>query len=753
MSDREGKVSILVVDDKPEKLLSLEAVLEDLGQNIVRAYSGREALRHVLNQEFAVILLDVNMPDMDGFETAGLIRQRRQSAHVPIIFLTAMSDEMHVARGYSLGAVDYILTPVVPQVLRSKVAVFVDLFRKTQQVQLQAERLRQRATQLHRLTGASLAINSASGVEKITQIATETAREVIDTHTAITIASPGHHHHAHAASYASYSPKYAFWRNVTPQLPEHGMHLLVCGTNKAMRMTHTELDAHSPAPPPGGADPQSIPPLRGMLAAPLTGRDGRNMGLVLLSDKVDGEFNDDDEAVLVQLAQMASVAIENTIFAEEREANRLKDEFLSTLSHELRTPLNAISGWVQLLRLDSNCASAAAAPGNGDNGASNGEVAHGLEVIERNVKAQTKLIEDLLDLSRISTGKLRLTATKIMLKPVVEAAVEALRPAIEEKGITLICRIDDDAADACVSGDPDRLQQVFWNLLSNATKFTPAKGEITARLHRENGTARVSVSDTGDGIDPGFLPHVFDRFRQADSSSSRRHGGLGIGLTIVRHIIELHGGSVSADSAGKGRGSTFSVTLPLLDAHHVDAVCTEHDTSSSSASSAAASGRAAGQDNRAEALLPTALEGIRVLLVDDEPDAREVVADILDRFGASTTTAGSAPEALKLIATVKPQIVVSDIAMPDHDGFWLLRELRRLPPDQGGHIPAIALTAYARPEDRSHAIESGFHAHLAKPIDPNDLVGTVHRVIQQHATLSKLGIVLDPVSSRVGVGA
>ncbi|HEY1628525.1 MAG TPA: response regulator, partial [Tepidisphaeraceae bacterium] len=228
----DSRVSILIVDDKPEKLLALEAVLEDLDQSIVRAHSGREALRHILNRDFAVILLDINMPDMDGFETAEMIRQRKSSAHVPIIFLTAMSDEMHVSRGYSLGAVDYILTPVVPQVLRSKVAVFVDLFKKSQQVQLQAERLRQRATQLHRLTGASLAINSATSVQKIVEIATETARELIGAHQAVMLATPGSHS-AHAASTASYSEKYAAWRNKSPKLADRALYTLITTTNTA----------------------------------------------------------------------------------------------------------------------------------------------------------------------------------------------------------------------------------------------------------------------------------------------------------------------------------------------------------------------------------------------------------------------------------------------------------------------------------------------------------------------------------------
>jgi signal transduction histidine kinase/DNA-binding response OmpR family regulator len=692
------KVSILIVDDRPDKLLSLEAVLEDLGQTIVRAYSGREALRHILQQEFAVILLDINMPDMDGFETAQLIRQRPNSAHVPIIFLTAMSDEMYVSRGYSLGAVDYILTPVVPQVLRSKVAVFVDLFRKTQQVQSQSDRLQLRASQLHRLTSASLAINSATSVEKIVQIATETARELIGAHQSIMSASPGHRHHVHAASFASYSEKYARWRwpHNGPKIRDNS-HSLVCATNRPMRMNRDELDGHPPL-----LAPEDGPQLHGLLAAPLTGRDGHNMGLVFLSEKLFGEFSEDDQAMLMQLAQMASVAIENTIFAEEREANRLKDEFLSTLSHELRTPLNAISGWIQLLKMEPV----------------DGEVSRGLDVIERNVKAQTKLIEDLLDLSRITTGKLRLSARPILIKPVLEAAVEAMHPVVEDKQIALKLELED--IEATVFGDPDRLQQVIWNLLSNAAKFTPSGGTITVRQNRDAGQVQISVIDTGDGMEADFLPHVFDRFRQADSSSARRHGGLGIGLTIVRHIVELHRGTVSAASAGKGLGSTFTVTFPVVSASHFSI-------------------RPQPKDG---VVKPPSLQGINILIVDDEPDAREVFAQILQRYEAQVTTAASAAEALQLIASCKPDVVVTDIAMPEQDGFALLRDLRRLPTEAGGAVPAIALTAYARPEDQTRAFDCGFQDHLSKPVDPADLIGAIHRCAKMPA-LPRLGIILD----------
>jgi signal transduction histidine kinase/DNA-binding response OmpR family regulator len=674
------------VDDRPEKLLSLEAALEDLDLSIVRAQSGRDALRHLLSGEFAVILIDINMPDMDGFETAQFIRQRRHSAHIPIIFMTAMTDEMHLARSYSLGAVDFILTPVVPQVLRSKVAVFVDLFRKSQQVQMQADRLRQRATQLHRLTSTSLTINSASSVQKIAQIAADTARELIGTNLALMLISPGDHP-AHTASCASYSGKHASWQKKSPNLQGGGLFILVSKTNKPMRMTHLELEAHAPA----HAISDDTPPLRGLLAAPLTGRDGSNMGAILLSDKMEGEFTDDDQAILVQLSQMASVAVENAIFADERESNRLKDEFLSTLSHELRTPLNAISGWIQLLRMKPL----------------DEETTHGLEVIQRNVVSQTRLIEDLLDLSRITSGKLRVKAKPIEIVRVVEAAVDSLLPVAREKGVAIDCQFD-GARGAVVVGDAERLQQVCWNLLSNAVKFTASGGMISVRLARENGMIRLSVTDTGVGIENEFLPFVFDRFRQADSTSSRHHGGLGIGLAIAKHLVELHNGSIRVESEGKDRGATFNVRLPAASITHPQNLNERPDNGD-------------GQGVQS-------LQNVRVLVVDDEPDTREIITQILCRYHAQVESACGAAEALSRIPSMRPNVVVTDLAMPELDGFALLRELRRLGHEQGGDTPAIALTAYARPEDRARAFEVGFQEHLSKPVDPQELIGTIHRL-------------------------
>lgn len=695
--------SILIVDDRPEKLLALEAVLEDLGTRIVRAESGREALRAVLNEEFAVILLDVNMPGLDGFETAQMIRQRQSSRHIPIIFLTAFGDDLHMARGYSMGAVDYIQTPFVPEVLRTKVSVFVDVFRKTIQVKQQAQSLRRRAEQLQKLAAASVVINGAMSMPKMLQTITDAARDVVGSHQAITMFLSGSvaPSRQKTESFTSFSDRYADWRGRALQLDAIA-DTTAAKSHLPTRLTEEELKQH---PDWEIVHQQLLPPIcGGMLAAPLRGRDGQPLGVIYLTDRYNGAFTADDEAILVQLSQMASIAIENILYSQEREANRLKDEFLATLSHELRTPLNAILGWAQLLRMEKL----------------QGQAAHGVEVIERNAKAQTKLIEDLLDVSRITTGKLRLNIRRMSMTDVIDAAADAMRPAAEAKRITLAVRRSSPMSE--VTGDPDRLQQVIWNLLSNAVKFTPAGGKVTIEIETVDPHVQVRVTDTGPGISREFLPYVFDRFRQADSTSTRMHGGLGIGLTIVRHIVELHGGSVRADSAGEGRGATFTVVIPTVS--HCDAVVESTTTI----------------ENDASDTLPETgdeLEGVRVLLLDDEHDARDVVSEVLRRRGAVVKGAANVGEAMDLLASFRPAIVVSDIAMPDADGFAFIRQLRALTPDRGGNTPAIALTAYARHDDRDRTLASGFQSHLAKPVEPHDLVSQIVSLIPQTSNLQE----------------
>jgi PAS domain S-box-containing protein len=381
--------------------------------------------------------------------------------------------------------------------------------------------------------------------------------------------------------------------------------------------------------------------------------------------------------------------------AAER-ASQMKDEFLATLSHELRTPLSAILGWAYVLRAKS--------PGSE-------ELNKGLETIERNARMQTQLIEDLLDMSRITSGKVRLDVQPVHAASLVESALEAVRPAAEAKGIRLERTLDPRAGS--VSGDPSRLQQVVWNLLTNAIKFTPRGGRVHVVLERINSHVEISVADTGVGIDPEFIAHVFDRFRQADGSTTRRFGGLGLGLAIVKNLTELHGGAVRAHSAGSGQGSTFTVQLPL------GVVPRDPD--------APARQRPSDEQGTPDYGLVD-LSGIRVLVVDDQGDARDLVGRVLSECKAEVITAADAAEALALVERERPHVLVSDIGMPDVDGYELLKRVRALGVKHGGAVPAIALTAFARSEDRTRALNKGFRVHVSKPVEPAELIATVASV-------------------------
>ncbi|HEY3202603.1 MAG TPA: response regulator [Thermoanaerobaculia bacterium] len=691
----EERVNILAVDDHPGKLLALSAILSELNQNVVTAPSGREALRHLLNEEFAVILLDVHMPGMDGFETAALIRQRKSTEHTPIIFVTSYPDDTHASRGYSLGAVDYILAPVDPDALKTKVMVFVELFKKTAQVKMQAQALEHRASQLHRLTQAALAINSALSPDQTLQVVTDFARDILGAHQAIAVAAPDQKWSTPRTA-VSLSRRYEELGERSVLADRTALLSFLSAIDGAVRVCR------------GDSSPEwerflaSDRPARlGWLAAPLRGRDGRNMGLLHLLEKYNGEFTEDDEAILTQLAQMSSIAIENAVNAEAREANRIKDEFLTTLSHELRTPLAAILGWTRLLRSERL-------------GSRRSKDA--LEVIERNVVAQTKLIDDLLDVSRIITGKLRLRLQTAMLSSVIEAAMESMRPAADGKKIEMRLENELPRDSDRIVGDPDRLQQIIWNLISNSIKFTPPRGRVTVGLSRRNGEFEIAVSDTGRGMTPEFLAHAFDRFRQEDSSTTRSHGGLGIGLAIARHLAELHGGSIAAESAGPDRGSRFMVLLPAV-ALRVDSA-EKREPESVEAVALRAHGS-------------TDLTGVKVLLVEDQWDSRDLMSEILRTAGCEVTAVGSVPEALEALPVSLPDVLVSDIGMPGEDGYSLLRRIRQYPAEEGGLVPAIAVSAYAREEDRIRSLSAGFQIHLAKPFEPVEMTEAVGRLARR----------------------
>jgi PAS domain S-box-containing protein len=397
-------------------------------------------------------------------------------------------------------------------------------------------------------------------------------------------------------------------------------------------------------------------------------------------------------------AREALLEAERTARAEAEQASRLKDEFLATLSHELRTPLNAILGWSQILRRRSR----------GDT-----RLHEGFGVIERNARVQVQLIEDLLDMSRIVAGKLRLDVKPVELREVIQAALESVAPAAQARGVELRTVQDHDAGP--VRGDAARLQQVVWNLLANAIKFTPRGGVVTITLTQQAASARLVVSDSGMGIEPDFLPYVFERFRQSEGGSTRRHQGLGLGLGIVKSLVEMHGGQVHALSEGRGKGASFVVDLPWMAAEQG-----AHD--------------GLAKPNRAiweledELSDERALQGISVLVVDDERDMRELVAHVLAEVGANVLCASSAAEAYRMLCSERPNVLLSDVGMPDEDGYSLIRRVRELPAREGGDIPSIALTAFARSEDRRRALMAGFQSHLAKPVEPAELVAVVASV-------------------------
>ena len=469
--------------------------------------------------------------------------------------------------------------------------------------------------------------------------------------------------------------------------------------------------------------PEGHLPVVSYLAVPVVSRSGEVLGGLFFGHPQPGVFTERDEIVVAGLASQAAVAMDNArlyetakraraeaeraaaenerLYRQAEESSRLKDEFLATISHELRTPLSAILGWARMLRMGQLTEDAAV---------------KALETIERNARAQAQLIDDLLDVSRIITGKLRMDVQPADPNTFIDAAVEAVRPAAEAKGVRVQKIIDTGAI--AIPGDPVRLQQVVWNLLSNAIKFTPRGGRVQIRSERVNSHLEIVVSDTGQGISADFLPHVFDRFRQADQKTSRQHGGMGLGLAIVRHLVELHGGTVRANSDGEGHGSTFTVMLPITPVYQVDE----------------SGGRV---HPAARDLLPRLddcsdrLDGLRVLVVDDEADTRDLLKQGLEYCGAKVKCVGTAEEALDLLTSSAPDILISDIGMPVVDGYDLIKKIRRLPSDRGGKVPAIALTAYTRTEDRLNSLRAGYDMHVPKPVELAELVAVAATVVRR----------------------
>jgi PAS domain S-box-containing protein len=664
----DGRPSILLVDDTPANLLALEAVLAPLGHRLVRATSGEEALRCMLTEVFCLALVDVQMGGMDGFETVALIKSHPRIALTPVIFVTAISDEAkHFFEGYAHGAVDYLVKPFDPYVLRSKVSVFVDLYLRGRKIQEQDRLLRQQEIAALRRRSDERYRGLAESVPVIVWV----------------VGPDGTIRYGNQA-WSSYSGlPFESGGDVTDSRFVHEGDLARTRASwLAARGSGTHWEHEYRLRRHDGE-------YRWHLGRALPEQDGKAgiSGWIVTATDIDERKRTDD--LRAQLLRQEHRARE-----EAEAANRAKDEFLATVSHELRAPLNAIIGWVQLLKegtLDEN------------------RKEHALETIDRNAQIQRSLVEDILDVSRIIAGKVTLDTDTVSLGQIAEAAIEAARPAAAAKGIAI--EPAPDCAHDVVVADPRRLQQAVGNLLANAIKFTPQGGNVRVRVSENELGVSVCVTDTGIGIRKDFLPHVFDRFRQADGSSTRVHGGLGLGLAIVRHIVELHGGSVGAASEGHGRGASLTLTLP-----------------------AAPRQPKGSREMPAPPQSALNLLGLHVLFVDDEPDARELVEEFLRGRGVKVSTAASAREALAKLRDHHPDILVSDIGMPNESGITLMQRIRELPGDEGGSIPAIAVTGLASPEDARRALAAGFQDHLPKPLQLDKFVETLGRLRRLRTT-------------------
>jgi signal transduction histidine kinase/ActR/RegA family two-component response regulator len=499
----------------------------------------------------------------------------------------------------------------------------------------------------------------------------------------------GTSHTLHAISGA---PREAFSKDPAPRNTEAFVSTFRgAGVVRSADITKDPRYGHN-APHPGA--PHGDPPVRSYLAVPVKGRSGEAIGGLFFGHSDVGRFTEHHERLAIGVASWAAVALQNAqMFSLIRESSRLKDEFLASLSHELRTPLNAVLGYARMLR------SGMVSPEN---------QTRAIETIERNATSLTQIVEDVLDISRIISGKIRLNVQPVDLPQIVQNAVDAMTPAADAKGVRLEAVLDPQASP--VSGDPERLQQVLWNLISNAVKFTTRGGKVQVRLGCIDSHLEVCVADTGIGIAPEFLPHVFERFRQADASIARERGGLGLGLSIARQLAEMHGGTIEAVSGGLGKGATFTVKLPLMIVQPVRQP----------------SERVHPRAGAGAQTIPTGdLRDVHVLAVDDDPDAVTLVADLLEAAGARVSTASSADEALRVIEAEVPQVIVSDLGMPRVDGFQLIERIRGHRNPLVRHLPAAALTAYARSDDRVKALRAGFQIHLSKPIDPSELVTAV----------------------------
>ena len=668
---------------------------------------GRAALASLRARPADLVLSDVMMPGLGGFELLRALRDDPATRDIPVILLSARAGEESRVEGLQAGADDYVIKPFSARELVARVETHLkmkemreraDVDRRAllaleQAARREAEEKSEILETVNRI-GQRLAVQTdlSSLVQSFTDEATRLAGAQFGAFFYNLVDDKGESYTLYAISGVPRAEfdKFPLPRNTALFGPTFR-------GERIIRLDDVKQDPRYGQNAPRHGMPRGHLPVTSYLAVPVVSRTGAAIGGLFLGHEKPGMFGERLEPIMAGIAAQLAIAIDNARLLDEEQraraaaeaASRAKDEFLAVLSHELRTPLNAVYGWAHILR----------------SGDLRGEaVTRALDVIMRNANAQVQLIDDMLDVSRIVTGKMRLDVRAVDLKAVVEAAIDAVRPAADAKELRLQVVLDPQAFG--ISGDPDRLQQVVWNLLMNAVKFTARGGRIQVLLQRESSHVEISVSDTGQGIAPDVLPHVFERFQQGDSTSTRRHTGLGLGLALVRHLVELHGGTVQAASVGEGQGATFTVKLPIAIAR-ADEPAQPRPVSERLSQTPPTSGQA--------------LRGLRILVVDDDRDGLDMVATMLMNSGAEVRTCSSAAEGLDAVRAWRPDVLISDIEMPGEDGYTFIRRVRAMDGGAFARTPAVALTAYGRVQDRLRTLSAGFSMHVPKPVDPAEL--------------------------------
>jgi signal transduction histidine kinase/DNA-binding response OmpR family regulator len=684
----------LIVDDRPDKLLVYKTLLDELDQNLYTASSGDEALRQVLEREFALILLDVNMPGLDGLETASLIRGRKKSAHTPIILVTAdYGDELRMTQAYSLGAVDYIASPVVPEILRAKVRVFVELFLLAEQAKRQAherialveekaarEAAERASRRLALLAEASATLASSLDLEATLQ---EVSRLLVPRFAdacLVSLQSGEGQPERHEMAWATSDPEHPMLNGSILEIEDVQLRDAIARVRSTGRPESIERDVAGPEASrimlPRGLTAHSV------LLAPLLVR-GRTLGVLTLGMELPSrQFDVDTHAMVAELATRAATAVDNALlFRKIQDEDQRKNEFLAMLAHELRNPLAPISNAVHIMRV------------SGDEPE---KIAWARDIIARQLKQLVRLVDDLLDVSRITRGKIELKIGVVNVQQVVAAAIETSKPNVDGHRHALSVQLP--AETLHVHGDFARVSQILSNLINNAAKYTPRGGRISVSAGREEDAVAFRVRDSGVGIPPEYLATIFDPFTQVDRSLARSNGGLGIGLTLVRRLVEMQNGTVVARSEGRNRGSEFIVRLPLA----VD-VASDADASASRE--------------------PPSPAGLRVLVVDDNHDVADSTASVMRMNGCEVHVAYDGKAAIESVQRLKPDAVLLDIGLPTFDGYLVAEHIRAQPNNEGTML--VAVSGYGQEQDRARSKSVGFDYHVVKPIDPAALASLI----------------------------